>query len=53
MDDRFELLKLAGTDEALLAGSRITDWLSASFFSTALLVHVVDHVRVPALAQCG
>jgi oleate hydratase len=34
MADRVELLKLANADEAELADSRITDWLSPSFFET-------------------
>lgn len=34
MQDRVELLKLAGAGEDELADSRITDWLSPSFFRT-------------------
>jgi MCRA family len=34
MQDRIELLKLTETDEAELGTSRITDWLSPSFFQT-------------------
>jgi oleate hydratase len=34
MQDRVELLKLSGTDEAELGDSRITDWLSPGFFET-------------------
>ena len=34
MDDRLELLKLSQADEATLAASRITDWLSPRFFET-------------------
>ena len=34
MRDRMELLKLSNTDEAELADSRITDWLSPEFFET-------------------
>lgn len=35
MKDRLELLKLSEADEETLAASRITDWLSPSFFETA------------------
>lgn len=34
MQDRAELLKLSTTDEETLGNSRITDWLSPSFFET-------------------
>ena len=34
MQDRIELLKLSQADEAALAASRITDWLSPAFFET-------------------
>jgi len=34
MQDRVELLELAGTSEVELADSRITDWLSPEFFHT-------------------
>ncbi|MEO8385449.1 MAG: oleate hydratase, partial [Betaproteobacteria bacterium] len=34
MEDRLELLKLSGADEATLGTSRITDWLSPEFFKT-------------------
>ncbi|WP_295446801.1 oleate hydratase [uncultured Thiodictyon sp.] len=34
MQDRLELLKLSRTDEATLAASCITDWLSPAFFET-------------------
>ena len=34
MQDRLELLKLSNADEAELADSRITDWLSPGFFET-------------------
>jgi oleate hydratase len=34
MQDRMELLKLSNADEASLADSRITDWLSPGFFET-------------------
>ena len=34
MRDRVELLELASTDEDRLGSSRITDWLSPSFFET-------------------
>ncbi|MEO5715814.1 MAG: oleate hydratase [Luteolibacter sp.] len=34
MLDRIELLKLSNADEASLADSRITDWLSPGFFET-------------------
>lgn len=34
MQDRIELLKLSNADEDTLAASRITDWLSPSFFET-------------------
>ncbi|MET3107317.1 oleate hydratase [Oxalobacteraceae bacterium GrIS 2.11] len=34
MENRLELLKLSNTDEEELADSRITDWLSPSFFET-------------------
>jgi len=34
MQDRIELLKLNNADEATLADSRITDWLSPGFFQT-------------------
>jgi len=34
MQDRMELLKLSNADEAELADSRITDWLSPEFFET-------------------
>ncbi len=34
MEDRLELLKLSGADEATLGTSRITDWLSPRFFKT-------------------
>lgn len=34
MQDRIELLKLSIADEATLADSRITDWLSPGFFQT-------------------
>ncbi|MBI3775094.1 MAG: oleate hydratase [Gammaproteobacteria bacterium] len=35
MQDRIELLKLSNTDEQELGASRITDWLSPGFFTTA------------------
>jgi oleate hydratase len=35
MEDRLELIKLSKADEATLAGSCITDWLSPGFFETA------------------
>ncbi|MGA2549143.1 MAG: oleate hydratase [Burkholderiaceae bacterium] len=35
MQDRLELLRLCTTDEKVLEGTRITDWLSPSFFETA------------------
>jgi oleate hydratase len=35
MRDRVELLKLSNADEDTLGASRITDWLSPSFFETA------------------
>jgi oleate hydratase len=34
MQDRLELLKISHADEAALANSRITDWLSPGFFQT-------------------
>ena len=34
MQDRLELLKLSNADEATLGTSKITDWLSPSFFET-------------------
>ena len=34
MQDRIELLKLSETDEKIMGNSRITDWLSPSFFKT-------------------
>lgn len=34
MQDRIELLKLSQADEAMLAATRITDWLSPAFFET-------------------
>ena len=34
LQDRLELLKLAGTDEEALGASCITDWLSPDFFAT-------------------
>ena len=34
IDDRLELLKLSNADEETLGSSRITDWLSPSFFET-------------------
>ena len=34
MHDRVELLQLSVADEQVLAGSRITDWLSPAFFET-------------------
>ena len=34
MQDRIELLKLSETDEKTMGSSRITDWLSPSFFKT-------------------
>jgi len=34
MHDRLELLKLSNADEATLGTSKITDWLSPSFFKT-------------------
>jgi len=54
LHDRIELLKLSQTDEDTLAASCITDWLSPGFFETNfwyILVHVVHHVRLSALAQ--
>ncbi len=35
MQDRLELLKLSSTEEEVLGASRITDWLSPSFFETS------------------
>ena len=34
MQDRIELLKLSKADEVVMGASRITDWLSPSFFET-------------------
>ena len=50
MQDRHELLKLSQTDEDTLAESCITDWLSPGS-RDCILVHVVHHICIPALAQ--
>ena len=39
--------------EETLGNSRITDWLSPQILRVQFLVHVADHLRLPALAQRG